>query len=134
MAMVRPLYRLMRRRELTTAPHVTISSFNYVLLGRIARLLPGLHMGFLVSPDSVHGRIGQLGRFARRWSAIHPQRSLVDAESVEAWHERGWTVSTWTVNEPDEARRVADAGVDVIISDAAPEIQRGLSGGATSPP
>ena len=58
-----------------------------------------------------------LKRFSSRWSGVHPQRQLISAESVQKWHDKGWTVSTWVVNEPDEAKRVSDAGVDIIISD-----------------
>ncbi len=114
---VEPFRKLMRRRELTTAPSITVSGFNYLTLRGIADALPGLRMAFIAAPDSIHSRIGVSRRLAGRWSAIHPHRSLVSPDSVEKWHERGWTVSAWVVNEADEARRVTQAGVDVIISD-----------------
>lgn len=45
------------------------------------------------------------------------ERHLVTAETVRRWHELGAAVWVWTVNEPDEARGLAQAGVDAIITD-----------------
>jgi len=116
-SIVDPIARLLRRRQADGSVPVTVSSGNYLVLNRIAVRLPWVRIAFLVSPDSVHSTIGMWGRLSRSYSAIHPQRSLVSPLTVEKWHRRGWTVSAWTVNEPDEARRVADAGVDAIITD-----------------
>lgn len=49
--------------------------------------------------------------------AVHPHHSLVTAERVRRWHERGLSVYTWTVNDPELARRLLGAGVDGIIGD-----------------
>lgn len=117
MAMVEPLRRLMRRRELTTAPHITITSFNYLALNRLADAIPGVRNAFIFAPDSIHARVGMLKRFSQRYSGVHPQRTLVSMQSVKRWHAMNLTVSTWVVNEADEARRVAEAGVDLIVSD-----------------
>jgi glycerophosphoryl diester phosphodiesterase len=49
--------------------------------------------------------------------ALHPRHHLVTAESM-AWAKAiPCAVNTWTVNEVEEARRLADLGVDTIISD-----------------
>ena len=114
---VEPLTRLLRRRQAECSPNVTVSSFNYLLLDRLVATLPWLRIGFIMGPDSRHAKIGMWKRFSSRYHAVHPSRSLVSSLAVEKWRRRGWTVVTWTVNEPDEARRVADAGVDVIITD-----------------
>jgi glycerophosphoryl diester phosphodiesterase len=117
-AMVPPLARLLRRRQAECAPNVTVSSFNYLVLVRLLATLPWLRIGFLFEPGSIHSTIGMWGRLSRSYHAVHPHRSLVSPLSVERWHRKGWTVASWTVNEPDEARRMADAGVDIIISDS----------------
>ena len=44
--------------------------------------------------------------------------------------DRGAAVNTWTVNELDEARRLAALGVDVIMTDVPDQIIAGLRGHA----
>ncbi len=49
--------------------------------------------------------------------ALHPHYTDVD-EAYMAWaRDHDLAVNTWTVNDLDEARRLADLGVDTIISD-----------------
>jgi glycerophosphoryl diester phosphodiesterase len=47
---------------------------------------------------------------------FNPPHELVDASVVESMHERGLKVSTWTVDDPAEMRRVIDIGVDAVIT------------------
>ena len=47
---------------------------------------------------------------------FNPPYQLVDPGVVDAMHERGTKVSTWTVDDTLEMRRVVDAGVDAVIS------------------
>ena len=47
---------------------------------------------------------------------FNPPHELVDADVVDAMHERGLKVSTWTVDDPAEMRRVIDLGVDAVIT------------------
>jgi glycerophosphoryl diester phosphodiesterase len=47
---------------------------------------------------------------------FNPPHELVDPAVVDRMHERGTKVSTWTVDDEAEMRRVIDAGVDAVIS------------------
>ena len=38
------------------------------------------------------------------------------AELVDAAHAAGLAIYTWTVDEPDDIKRLADLGVDAIIT------------------
>jgi glycerophosphoryl diester phosphodiesterase len=49
------------------------------------------------------------------------------AEGVDAAHRAGLRVSVWTVDDPDDARALAGAGVDAIISNAPDAIIAALS-------
>ena len=48
---------------------------------------------------------------------LSPQRNLVTPEKTKAAHEAGLEVVPWTANLPADWERLANAGVDAIISD-----------------
>jgi glycerophosphoryl diester phosphodiesterase len=50
----------------------------------------------------------------------------VDQHSVDTAHQLGLPVIVWTVNEPQDMRRLIDLGVDGIISDR-PDLLRAES-------
>lgn len=49
------------------------------------------------------------------WDVLHPHSSLVTVESLAKW--QGKTINTWTVNDPEEIRRLAALGVHGLITD-----------------
>jgi glycerophosphoryl diester phosphodiesterase len=51
--------------------------------------------------------------------SVHPRADLCDATFVERAHEEGLTVNSWTVDDEEGARALADVGVDGIVSDTA---------------
>lgn len=53
---------------------------------------------------------------------FNPPYQLVEPGVVDAMHERGIKVSTWTVDDPAEMRRVIDAGVDAVITNRIAEL------------
>ncbi len=48
--------------------------------------------------------------------AVHPERGLCSPTAVRRWHRRGYAVNVWTVDEPGQLRRLADMGIDAIIT------------------
>ncbi len=48
--------------------------------------------------------------------AHHPHYSLVDEAYVQWAHRKNWMINVWTVDDPNEARRLARLGVDAIIT------------------
>ena len=43
---------------------------------------------------------------------VHPDDRLVSPASVARWHDRGYAINTWTVDEPARLRALAEMGVD----------------------
>jgi glycerophosphoryl diester phosphodiesterase len=113
--------------ENTGAPRVLISSFNPLALRRMLLLDPRLPRGLLYAPRlPIFLRRAWLRPFARP-AALHPHFSMVTREFVVWAHQRGYQVNTWTVDEPDVARRLIEWGVDGIITNK-PDVVRKIVG------
>jgi glycerophosphoryl diester phosphodiesterase len=114
------------RAEPDAAERLVMSSFDPQLVAAVARLLPHVVVGWLVeSPRRVPGR-----SFSERLvgaTALHPQASLVAPPVIAPWRAERLPVNVWTVNDPDEARRLDALGVDTLISDVPGQILRALT-------
>ncbi|KRV48220.1 glycerophosphodiester phosphodiesterase [Wenjunlia vitaminophila] len=97
-------------------------------------LVPEAKTGFLGTPS-----IDNLPKYAEFADQINPRFADVTPEYVKAVHEvkgahgKPLEVFTWTVNDADTARRVADAGVDGIITNY-PDLVRGVVNNTTFGP
>jgi len=58
--------------------------------------------------------------------AHHPHHSLVDEKYMRWAHKHNWMVNVWTVDDQNEARRLADLGVDGIITNVPQLIDQAL--------
>jgi glycerophosphoryl diester phosphodiesterase len=94
---------------------VLVSSFDALVVALVRRTTP-LRTGLLF-----HAR--QRRPLRRAWlapvvrpHALHPEKVLVDEAAMAGWRRSGYAVNVWTVDDPDEARRLARLGVDAIIS------------------
>lgn len=99
-----------------TADSVLISSFNPFALRRMAHLRPHLPRGLLYANDMpIYLRRAWLRPVARP-TAMHPKYTLVTPAYMLWARQKGYRVNTWTVDEPSEMKRLADLGVDAIMS------------------
>jgi glycerophosphoryl diester phosphodiesterase len=95
---------------------VIFSSFRPGFVAAMARRLPSFPRAWLVHARQ---RVVRNAPFFRLLGSdgVHPEWSLVTASSLARWKRGAAVVNTWTVNDPAEARRLAELGVDAIISD-----------------
>jgi glycerophosphoryl diester phosphodiesterase len=107
---------------------VMFSSFNPGNLKRIRRRLPRVPNGLL----ALEGVAGLLARsFLNFWTpheALHPYVNDVTPKMVQRLHNRQQRIHVWTVNQPDQMRRLFDWGVDGIFTDDPPLARQILEG------
>lgn len=111
------LVELLRRRG--TRDRVVVSSFNLDSLDHLRRRDPSIDTGWLalVGFDPLDALAVVA---ARGYRALHPDvRSVVGRAArvvAERAHELELAVRVWTVDDEDEMRALADAGVDALIT------------------
>lgn len=94
---------------------VGISSFNPEVLRRFRAVMPEVAVGFLYAPIpglDLHAVLSELA-----YQAVHPYHEMIDAEYMTWAKREGYSVNTWTVNDPERAAALRDLGVNIIITD-----------------
>ena len=102
---------------------VILSSFNHYSLKRLQGMTD-LPLGALYS-DSLYRPWRYVDRL--HVQAIHPHHRAVNGKLVAKSHAAGLRVHAWTVNEPDDIRRMYLLGVDAVITNF-PDLARSLLG------
>lgn len=114
-------------RHLNLFDRAMISSFNPRILWAVRRQEPRITLGALW---------GEFSPWYLRWGwwrslvgaeALHPGTELVTPALVARAHARGQRVHTWTVNDPAEAHRLTDLGVDMLMGDYPDRLKTALS-------
>jgi len=106
---------------------VIVSSFNPITLIKLRWLAPTVQIGLLyyqkpLPPHLQHAWFTPI----LQPQALHPDFSLVD-EALMTWaRAKNCAVNVWTVNDVDEAKRLAALGVDAIITDVPDVLIRAL--------
>ncbi len=106
---------LIRRHDLTA--QVLVSSFNPFALRRFRREMPEVPIGFLyeTAPLSRAARLAA-AVVGLRPHAVHPWWGMITPQTVRRAHARGRRVVAWTVDDPAAMARLAEWGVDAIIT------------------
>ena len=94
---------------------VLLSSFNARNLPRAKALAPKIRTGLLTLPGVLG--LPMRGFIGRRFRAddLNPYFKDVSARMVQSRHNLGQGVNVWTVDAPDDLRRMQAFGVDMII-------------------
>jgi glycerophosphoryl diester phosphodiesterase len=97
---------------------VVVSSFDLEAVGAVRAIDARIATGWLTSRLAVETSAPFAVLRGVTW--LHPDRGEMVADpsgAVRAAKEHGLRVDVWTVNDPDEMRALAGAGVDALITD-----------------
>ncbi|MZR31841.1 glycerophosphoryl diester phosphodiesterase [Sneathiella litorea] len=91
-----------------------ISSFAVECLIEVRRYLPDVPLGYLTSaiPPDWERRMAEYD-----CASLHCERHYVTKDHVDAIKSAGYRVLVYTVNDPEEAKKLLDWGVDAVITD-----------------
>ncbi len=100
-------------RRMGMASRVWFSSFKPYALHRARALAPEIPCGLLYGPLNPGTLL--LKPFTPH-EALHPYKDMVTEGFIRRAHQRGLRVFTWTLDDPETARRLAAWGIDGIIT------------------
>lgn len=129
MAVVPPTVAVMRRRGRSWADRWLFSSFDSATMDHCRRAAPEIPTALLVGEVTDEAIAAAL---AAGHVAIHPWVDRLTAERVEACRAAGLLVNTYTCNDPDRLRELAEMGVDGVCTDV-PDIARAALGRDADP-
>lgn len=104
-------------KEYKMQERIIFSSFLAKNLHRVAELLPNTPRGLLAMPTVLGIFARSFGFRSNLYQAIHPSIRNLSKRMTEQAHQRGQRVNAWTVNTPEQMRKLKDWGVDGIITD-----------------
>lgn len=108
-----------------TVEDMIVTSFDMDALDRFRAHCPEIATGVLFHNHTGTWAIKRA--LTNGHNAIVPWYRLVDRRMVDAAHEAGLGVATWTVNTDRDVTSMARAGVDMIIGDDPAAIRRVLA-------
>lgn len=109
-ALVEAIAQIIRRLGLRN--HVMLKSFDPFTLLEIKKIDQSLVCGYLMIPGLSGLRHFGVTRKAFEACEVIEPHSNLQAEFVKKLHFMGKTVITWIVDDPEQARKLAESGVD----------------------
>jgi glycerophosphoryl diester phosphodiesterase len=111
-----------------TGTNAVISSFDLDAVDRVRSFGAGIETGWLTHGQEVDAAARRAAEHGHEWVNPDFRAALTaGADGIAAAHRAGVRVSVWTVDDPEEARALAAAGVDIIITNAPDVIASALA-------
>jgi glycerophosphoryl diester phosphodiesterase len=108
---------LLHQRDELEDGRALVSSFHLPTIDRVHELAPELATGWLLglieNPHDLVKRAAERGHVA-----VHPHHVFVNEDFVRIAHDAGLAVNTWTCDEPERIRWLAELDVDAVITNA----------------
>lgn len=109
--------------EQSISRRITLISFDPEALRRLKRILPDQPVGLILSgaPPDAAERARALDT-----DLVSLEAEYLNAEAVERCRRADLKITTWTVNAPEQMRRVLELGVDGVATDR-PDLLAGIT-------
>ncbi len=92
-----------------------ISGFHLPTVDRVHELAPALPTAWLLGPVKDAGHLIDTAA-EHGHVAVHPHHAFVNEAFVARAHAAGLAVNTWTCDDPDRIRWLAEVGVDAVVT------------------
>jgi len=107
--------------ECDAVGHVVLQSFHREVVREVGVLNPQIRSALLIGVRAIEVRHTRAVRLVHRTtevgaSILSLSHNAATPELLQELHRRGLALYVWTVDEPDELRRMIQIGVDGIIS------------------
>ncbi|WP_409302429.1 glycerophosphodiester phosphodiesterase [Peribacillus sp. SCS-155] len=101
-------------REYNLEQRTILSSFNHESIRKLKALAPDIERALLFEnlPDDYERLLTEA-----KEAGFHPKAKGLTAEIVSAAKKQGYKVRPWIANKPEDMKRLAEYGVDVIMTD-----------------
>ena len=121
-----------------------VSSFHLPSVDRVREVAPGLSTAWLVvgpappvgagpdAPDPMRAMVAEAAEHGH--GALHPHHAFVTPALVEAASDAGLAVNTWTCDDPDRVRWLAEIGVAGVVTNVPDVALAALGRGAAADP
>ena len=109
--------------EFNLRSRIIISSFNHFSVLRFKAIAPDVKCGFLEE-----SRIVDFGSYAKKYGVeyIHPLYKCLTKDVFDEVYSNGIGINTWTVNDEDAVRFLAENKVDAVIGNYPDMVSRVL--------
>lgn len=103
-------------KEFKLRENIIISSFNPLVLKKIAAIAPYLHLGFIY-----RNRTQKLMTIGTSLKSLHINFRTLSRRYLKTMQDRGYKVFPWTVDRINDMKHLVEIGVDGIITNR-PEV------------
>jgi glycerophosphoryl diester phosphodiesterase len=103
-------------KDFKLSDNIIISSFNPLVLKKIAAISPYLHLGFIY-----RNRPQKLMTFGTSLKSLHINFKTLSKKYLKVMQGKGYKIFPWTVDQINDMRHLLQMGVDGIITNR-PEV------------
>lgn len=111
--------------DLDALDEVVVQSFDWKFLAELRALEPGIKLGALGEGAVDAAVLEKIAVFSP--AMVGWKNDDITTPAIEAFHQAGYAVAIWTVNDERRMKALAASGIDIIITDKPAEAKAALS-------